>query len=396
MGRRTLLRGIPASALIGGITETTRAVGHHELGVTEYADHGVQPSEGDGAICEIDVDEMFQTEMHLVTDPAKHGRKRVLHVTSNRNHTRDYACSVLTLIDRGLTLGEVIDNRMSFDYFEGRRNENAAPDEFFLVVQTKQGIFVTFQHRNTGGKLKWQTYDVSAAVQGAGPPWKKKEIPPKAFDIQGDINLGTIDLGEVDADLAMVIVHQIIEFLRSLRDRGKRIHSPAKTFGRDAQILAVATGKGFTTEETVNDIFYDELVFETDKKTTRLEWPVALSMRFQFLRQKVTPAADETVRARLAFEQPEQGLTIDEVDAESIVLTPYTSIAPLENVDGVEPESITRRGNQLRMTFDSGEIADVVDSPEPTLLLTGEFIEDALPRPVSFLGRATLRLGNTG
>jgi len=391
--RRAVLQGVLTSTFVGF---SGTALANRQQIRSVNADESVEPSQGNGAICEIDVDERFQTEMHLVEDPANSGREGVLHVTSNRNHTRDYACSVLTLTDRSLLIGDVLDNSMTFDYYEGRRNENAAPDEVFLVVQTSEGMHITFQHLNTERELTWQTYDVAGAIQGFGPSWKQKRLLPEVFNIESEVDLSTIDFGSFGVNFAMRIVEQIIQFLQNLRDQGERLSSPIEAYGSDGQILAVALGKGFTTQETVNDIFYDELVVETDEETTRLEWPVALSMRFRFLRQQITPSSDQTVRARLAFEQREQGLSIDEVNTDSVVLNPYTSIAPLEDVRGVVPESITQRGNQLRLTFDTGEVTDLVDGSEPTFLLTGEFVEDALSRPISFLGRDTLRFRNSG
>jgi len=398
VGRRTVLRGASTSMLVGfadTVSGRHRSRRHHaSRGERDDPAVDVQPSEGNGAICELDLDERFQTEMHLVRDPASRGRDEVLHVTSNRTPTRDYACSVLTLTTQPLSLTEVTNNQLTFDYYEGRHNANAAPDEVFLIVQTEEGLFITFQHLNTDGERRWQTYDVAGAIQGRGPSWTHKRILPEAFNVEGDVDLSTVDFSSFDVDFSMRIIEQILQFLQNLRDQGDTISSPFERYGRDATMLAVALGKGFTTQTTVNDIFYDDLVYTTSEETMRFKWPVALAMRFQFLRQQITPASDQTVRARLTFTQPQRGLSIEDINTDSVVVTPYTSIAPLEDIRGVTPASVTFRGNQLRLTFDVTEIEALVTGTEPTLLLTGTFDDKTRPRPVSFLGRDTLRFRN--
>lgn len=156
--------------------------------------------------------------------------KADVHVTSEGVSTGDYGTSAVRLAEPP-TLGDVADGTLEYDYYEGAANDQAAPDEVWLLLREADGTtHVVYRTANDGtsGRGPWKTRDVDAEV--AGDPERRPGVNWIEITETGTDNLGD---GDQTSDLTSV-------------------------YGDDTEVLVVAAGRG-NTNGGVADVYYRDL-----------------------------------------------------------------------------------------------------------------------------------------
>ncbi len=351
---------------------------------------------------DFDMDGQFTVENHRVADPATDDdlcdgdpraeteRENVLHVTSNGRSTRDYSAGLVNLEDRfdePLTLNEVsADESVAFNYFQGPHNENAAPDEVFLIVRKRHasgggdddtGLFAAFKTINDGvdpdprtvscedDNKRWRGVDVSAQITGRGRSWS---------DVQ--VSEDEIRSGQMAAETA-----------RTLGSQRDRFESLLDRYGEGAELVAVGYGRGSIRQEIALDVYYDNLVVRRNgDDPVELDFPATIPMDVEFRPPQINTAGRGTLNASLSLRQEEVGLDPNDVIADSVKLMPYTSVAPVAG-RGATARSVNVTGGGLRAKFRADRAADVLGTGEQEVLIWGRF--DNEPRDV-FLAQGSL------
>lgn len=365
--RRTFLKAAAVTTVGAGALSTSVAA--HEAPVT-------QP-----ILCEVDMDGKFDIENHRVDDPAADfcdydeytERENLLHVTTNGHETRDYSSGIVNLQDRldyTLTLGKAAANTVGYAYFQGPKSENAAPDELFLIVRDadaksdEKGLHAVYKTINDGVDPEskadscesgWRGVDVSAQITGDG---------------NGDRDWAAIDITKDDVASG----EMVIETAQSLRDDEDRFDSVIDEFGSDAELVAVGYGTGFTTQETVVDIYYDQLVVrrEHDDEIVRdtFDFPATIPMDVEF-----EGPHDGTLTATLTPQQEEVSLDLDDVLEDSVKLTRYVPVAPPVE-EGGSASSVTVSDGEIVAEFPASEVGGILGGEEP-VLVSGWFDNEA-------------------
>ena len=300
--RRSVLKsGLTASALLAGVpTLATSAASENESATT---------STNQAMICDVDMDYTFAVELVPTADPESNNKDRgtVVHATSSGAETTDYVCSTVDVRAQELTIGDVRKGRqLTYDYLVGDDSENATPDEVFLTLRADDSIYVAYQtaseNRPTG---KWFTRNVSAELNGKGRGWHVIEIDPKLIDTENELAPTTNEI--------------IVDAIVSLRE-SETVNSLVKEFSRETEVLAVSIGTGWTTQETVVDVYFDNLV--VGDETYEIPAVVTLDVAFY--------SVNEDTAAFNARLQPseESDLSVEQIDASSAVLSAYAPIAP--------------------------------------------------------------------
>jgi len=364
--RRTLLKAIGATTVgVGAISMPAAA---HEAPLTQLI------------LCEVDMNQSFEIENHRVQDPEVEfcgpdeddGREGVLHVTSSGNETKDYSSSMVNVEDRldhPLTLAEATsdDVVVSFDYFEGPNNENAAPDEVFLIVRKadaesdEKGLYAVYKTINDGNdpssedeacESGWMGIDVGAQMVGDGV---------------GNRDWAAISITKDD----VMSGEMVIQTAQSLRDQEDRFSNVARKFGGDAELVAVGYGKGFTTQETVSDVYYDDLIINRTTEDERhvFDFPAAIPMDVEFEGPR-----RGTLTATLTPQQEEVSLDLDDVQDETVKLTRYVPVAPPVE-EGGSASSVSVDDGAIVAEFPASEVGGILGGERP-VLVSGRFDND--------------------
>lgn len=361
-------------------------------------------------LCEVGMDGRFDVENHRVADPATSvdvcegsddgetatKRENVLHVTSHGNSTRDYSSGIVNVQDRfdePLTLADVSDSgAIAFDYFQGPNNANAAPDEVFLIVRkddrhagslAETGFFAVYKTINDGREpdpantpceednKEWRGLDVSAQLTGGTRQW------------------AAIPIAESDVASGQMV----IETAQSLRDQEDRFENVLDRFGSASEVVAVGYGKGNTRQETTVDVYYDNLVVRRDdENVVKLDFPATIPMDVEFRPPRVNTAGGGTLNASLSLRQDEVGIDLADVREDSVKLTPYVPVVPPVE-EGATARSVSVSDDGLRAQFRVSAVADVLQSEEQPVLLSGRFDNDAHD---AFLAQGTLTVRDPG
>lgn len=145
--------------------------------------------------------------------------------SGNFIQTRDYARSIRDVSAEGVTLGDLAGsgaNALSYDWWAGQNNENALPDEVWIVVENPSGRHVAFKNENAGTTgsppqgESWNRRNVAAELDDGSGAWR--EFVPSAPD--GSSNQ-----------------------IQSIED-------PVTAFGAAADLQAVGFGYGFPSSNT--------------------------------------------------------------------------------------------------------------------------------------------------
>ena len=408
-GRRLFVKGL------GVATGATLLPAGAAVGVQQDDDGGTGDDDDDAfqapascpALGDLNNDETFQNVMHFDGDPAlefcesveESDRERVVHVTSDGEETSDYAASIVNVSEQELTVGDVDDGiELSYDYFQGPENAKAAPDEVFVIVEASEAevesaagddqddatadgtetqaqtdgtgqdhVTIAFQTMNDGVEPSetlscddegwgWQTRDVAAEMGGQGRGWRDTTVP-----------VDRIESGEMLLPIGI-----------ALRD-AEPFESLLDEYGADRRLLAVGFGKGRTMQETVVDVYYDDLVVGDET----YEFPPALPVDLD-----VAQTGRGAMQLTLSFTQDEEGIQLADVDRESVGLWPFTTENDLFSVISVPPthdfaqvRGVTVREvdgeERLQAVIPSNEFRDVLDEGEQRVIVAGEFEEQA-------------------
>lgn len=194
-----------------------------------------------------DTNNSANRETHMVrsADPAGGGRSGVVHVHSDDNPTEDYALSLrsgfsLPLADITLMGGST---PVTFDYYGGSANENAAPDEVWLVITDSGGTDRLVWHTGNDGTpdaQTWKTRDVGAEIIGDSSALNASFVWNEAAPDSG--SLGTNSKPENDGLLA--------EY-------------------PDSTLKAIGFGVGNTGGGVALDTYYDNLVVNNIQREFR-------------------------------------------------------------------------------------------------------------------------------
>lgn len=366
-----------------------------------------EPPMAQPILCEVDMNSRFDVVNHRVADPSSElcegdagpdnsERENVLHVTSNGNSTRDYSSGIVNLQDRfddQLTLERVSSSGdVAYSYFEGPNNANAAPDEVFLIVRkgdsstgasNETGLFAVYKTINDGvdpapadvsceeDNKRWRGVDVSAQLDGGDRQWAEIEIARE------DVASGQM----------------VIDTAVSIRDEGDRFESVLDRYGADSELVAVGYGKGNTRRGTTVDVYYDELVVRPDDAdAVSVDFPAAVPMDVEFSPPQVNTAGGGTLNASLSLQQEEVGINLDDVQTDSVKLTPISVVAPPVE-EGVPARSVNVTGQGLRAQFRTNAIADRFDAGEHRVLVSGQFENETND---AFLAEGTLTIRDPG
>lgn len=367
--RRTFLKAIGITTVGAGAISTPVAA--HEAPMTRPI------------LCEVDMDGTFDIENHRTEDPTiewcedvdDSTRESVLHVTSMGRETKDYSSGIVNVedgLDHTLTLETATSDGVfvGFDYLEGPENANAAPDEVFLIVREAdassdaEGLHAVFKTINDSNdpdsasdicENGWRGLDVSDQMTGDG---------------LGDRDWADISITRDDVESG----EMVIQTARSLRDQENRFEDIVERFGGDAELVAVGYGKGFTTRETVSDVYYDELVVRRERgeevERDTFSFPAAVPMDVEF-----DGPRGGTLTATLSPQQEEVGLDLDDVQADSVKLTRYVPVAPPVE-EGGPASSVTVGNGEIVAEFPASEVGGILGGETP-VLVSGWFDNEA-------------------
>jgi hypothetical protein len=336
------------------------------------------------------------------TEPERSG---VVHITSDGKSTQDYTHSIVNVRDRNLSIDEVSeDTRVAFDYYEGPKNERAAPDEVFLVVAKRtqeQGSF-----DRTGTYVAVQTFNdgldpdpSSVSCENDNKGWRTQNVSAEMRSEEGgwsDLRIGQ----PFPEDLMRGEAQAVVETARQLRDEGTGFESVVERYGEEAQLLAVGIGHGFTTQQTVLDVYYDDLVItgesmedgDTVLDTREYDFPLAIPMEVDTRPNRLNRNSRGQVTMVLDFEQEEEGVSLDDVLPDTVELNTFDPIAPpLE--EGVSARNVQVTGRGIRAQFPVPDVIELLDNEEMTaeeenqVIVSGEFENDSV---VQFFGVDTV------
>lgn len=161
---------------------------------------------------DIDDDVTDHVQFAAADDPAGE-RGSVLQATSQGTATRDYAVSFQNLAFTDLTLGDIVSDGLSYDYYVGEDNTSMAPNEVCLVLTGRgNGLDLIFRTKDDDRKGDWQTRDVTPELTGdsdspgSDQPWKRLHVThrnAKAMDGNNVEHLEEDLLADFDANTSV-------------------------------------------------------------------------------------------------------------------------------------------------------------------------------------------------
>lgn len=162
LSRRHVLGGIGSVIALGAIPSPVSATGDPDdfIGVGENE----IDANGDG-----DTD----VKVYVAKDPAEGsvGRSDVTLITSDGVSTGDYATSVTSI--GNIRFDSITNEQPKYDYYAGGSNENAAPDEVWLLVERDGNEHVLFDTINDGAPSAqaWKTAGIFSDT--SHPDWNE-------------------------------------------------------------------------------------------------------------------------------------------------------------------------------------------------------------------------------
>ncbi|GAA0524298.1 Right handed beta helix region [Halorubrum aquaticum] len=180
-------------------------------------------------------DDEFDTD--VVAASPTGGETTSAHITSAGTQTTDYATTAISLAQRpeSLTLGELAGGtNLTYEYYAGPDNEDAAPDEVYLLVEETDGT-------------RHVLYRTSEDGSPAAEEWKTRNVH-KEISGNPDNNQG-YNWFEITATGATV----------NLGDGGST-SDLSSVYSDDAELLAIAAGRGtIGGSGSTADVYYRDL-----------------------------------------------------------------------------------------------------------------------------------------
>lgn len=459
LDRRTYIKGaLGTAALAGGVPVAAGGVPQQaaRTDVDTTTHEGRERPNGRPILCDVSVPMGFETIMHYDGDPAFPGeeqvslrehdeypdpdkpREWVVHVTSEGMQTSDYAASLVNLRKRArqpVTLQDVRDGGIRYDYFQGPDHGGSAPDEVFLVLQTPQqadrneGVAL-FKHVDDGqdapaslGGGQWRTFDVSTHMTSG--EWRAIQIheDPEKMRVSEDETLG----------------EAVERTAATLRDQEETFGNVFREYGGDAEVVGVGFGVGSTREQITVDVYYDNLVVRVPRPGEGrgrgqgdgdagdggrgdggqgdggqgdggrgggpsgnppvrrdgqyweylFNFPAVLPMELSF--DPSSAGSGQQTTARLDPTQEEMGIDFSRLVRDSVTLWAYTEAAPpLEEGVTAPGDQVDIVGGGYDVNFDAGAVAGLeklTTGRESFVLVGGQLRFDQV---VWFLGEGTL------
>ncbi|MFP9191194.1 hypothetical protein ACLI4Q_05960 [Natrialbaceae archaeon A-CW1-1] len=380
VARRPVLIGLTSIGLLGtvGTVGTTGDEEEHEDDTDSEGDTSADRADGrrhDEAFAwDANFDFRLTNRMQLDGDPADSGREHPLHITSHGQESADYPTSMVDLQDRSLTLGDVeAAGSLTYDYYKGKEATYRVPDEVFLIVRHDGDLSVTYRKRDAKDTGVWETRDVSSEFTQDG--WRTIHL----------------EAGDVDAESQRVQVSTEVigNYFMGIRDQDTS-QTLLEQFDVETELLAVGIGNGSVDGE-VSDAYFDTLHVADHEYV----FPAMLTMEPEFTPPRVQPG-EGRFTVTLSFANPadeEAGVSLEAIDAESVHLAPFGSIAPPvagtdEAERAVPAQELRPTGRGLDVVFDASAVADVING-ETTVCVYGAFEGD---EPYTFAALGDLEM----
>lgn len=185
--RRSVLTGIGGLAALG-------VLGGGASVAIDAAPNGLARS--------FDTNDDGDAEMVLRRESSPPGGRSgsVLNITSQGVDTPDYAVSLARFTSEKLTLGDLVDEGLSYDYYEGADSTDPGPDEVWVVIHESargrgnggQRHALFRKEEDDRGAEQWRTRDVTPELEGdfrtggSGEPWKEFHVNGRSIETVGD------------------------------------------------------------------------------------------------------------------------------------------------------------------------------------------------------------------
>ncbi len=312
---------------------------------------------------DIDMDMRFTNRMQLDGDPTGGDRQQAVHLTSLGDESGDYSCMAVDLQDHDYELGALSDpGSISYDFYGGKNAAYAIPDEVFLILKLSGKRYaVAYRKKDVGKTGQWETRDVSSEL--TQDEWRAVDIDPKHVDAEGR-----------KVHVTTEVVQSRIEDLRHAETFADLLGH----YGDDAKLVGLAVGAGRLTGETITDHYFDNI--QVGEKSFTV--PAMLSMDVDFTPPRVQPG-EGNFTTTLSFANPsgdEHGVSLEDIDADSVRMAPYSSLAP--PLPGTDESDRAVSANRLRnvtgrgadVEFDASAVSELLDDgSETTVLIYGAF-----------------------
>jgi len=365
-----------------------------------------------GQLADLDMNMAFENRMRLPGDPADEDREGVLHTTSDGESTIDYVTSVVDLRDRRLPIEDV--EELEHDYYIGADDENASPDEAWLIIDVipedapgradeapgrpdeapgrpdepgrpaeppgradeapgrpdeKRVCYLFVKTLDDEVEEEtWLTRDIAAEMRGETPEddsrrWRAIEIAPEDIDDGSAIIETGRALQETD------FFDNVFEYLEDQIDETDMELS-------DAELVVAGIGSGDTRTPSEIDIYYDDLVIED----VTYNFPATVPMEIELKPETVDD--ETTLTATLSFLDDEEGLELDDVDEDSVRLLPFDTVAPIVDVHGIGATDVDVDDETLVAEFDGEDVGSLFDEDgSQTVIVLGDFDVDSVAEP---------------
>lgn len=373
--------GATAAALAGGVPLAVSATGNHDDsggGGDEQSGRGQGDEQGQGAdeaeedgsnepatipgaqpfVGDLDGEDLsgdmeFDVQNRYDGDPADGGddREWVLHYTTDGVATQDYPAALINVRERvadPVTLGQLQAENcvLDFDFFVGEGHESYRPGQVYLVIQTPDqaddrawGLYRNVRKGPPEGE--WRTLDVVAEMSAREPDHEGKDPVWRALEIE-------IDPDEFRCNFETLSDAIVERATRTRDEEGATFGDVFAEYGDDAVLLAAGLGSGSSRVPTQRDIYYDDFRVGVGGETWTFELPAALPMDAAF-------DGDGQVTATLSFANDEEGVSLADVDEETVQLYPFSQIMPPMG-EGAEPSRVDVDGDELEARFPPGRV----------------------------------------
>lgn len=296
----------------------------------------------------------FEMGFYIEDDPAASDadthRDTVCHLTSGGTATANYGHSMVSLLETragGVRVDAL--RRLTFDFTAGPANTGAIPGEVRLLLlspddQFRLAVLPASWDVETG---TWETFDVLDAIDSQ--IWNIRQLTAEDPRTNGTWLTTTRPLPALP-DVTGVV---------------------GDMFG-DSTVVGVGVGAGKTAATTVVDRYLDALVVEwhaddeADPTTARFDFPALVPLSVERVARE-----QERLTVSLSVSHSEPGLCLDDVVADTVELTAFSSVAT-PTAPGVQPHERRVVDGTLELTFRWAEVTDQLGET-PTFLLTGEF-----------------------
>ncbi|RDI69692.1 hypothetical protein [Halopelagius longus] len=268
-----------------------------------------------------------------------------------------------------------VDSLYAAQTVEGSSDDNAGTQRYLAVTHVDDnGDANSSSDSSENGDKEFNTFNVSNALQGGQTNWMAVPVSSE--------NLMSTDAIE--------------EIAFQLRDERETFSNFVDQYGEDAELVGVGFGLGYTTRQSVLDMYYDDLMVkysaDGNSKTATFDFPATVPANVKASdRLNTKKSGAFTVTAEL--QQDEAGLDLEDVIKKSVRIAPFQSVAPPVDV-GIPARKVTVEDGKLTAKFPASKIPDLLGTGEDCkFVLAGEFdVESAS----SFYGVGTVDVFTPG